>query len=52
MKVRALEDHRFGGEEKSKGDIYELTPERAAQRAIAEGWVEEVGAKKAVGATK
>jgi hypothetical protein len=45
MKVKALIEHRNGGETVEVGKIYEL-PDEIAKRAIAEGWVEAVQAKK------
>ena len=45
MEVKALVEHRHDGETRKVGQTYELS-EEIAQRAIAEGWVEAVQAKK------
>ena len=45
MKVKALIEHRYDGETKKEGQIYEL-PKELANRAISEGWVEAVAEKK------
>lgn len=39
MKVKSVVEHRFNGETKDVGQIYEL-PDELVARAIAEGWVE------------
>ncbi len=43
MRVRALVNQRSMGEERSVGDMWELTPEKLAVKAISEGYVEPVG---------
>jgi hypothetical protein len=45
MKVKSVTEHRYNGETKKEGQIYEL-PKDLAERAISEGWVEVAEKKK------
>jgi hypothetical protein len=52
MRVRSLVEHRYHGDTMEEGKLYDLTPESAAKRAIAEGFVEEVVSHKAAAEKK